>query len=551
VNELLTHELREALRERFDDVTATPALYDRIQRRIARRRRVRTVAGALATTAAVLVAIVAAPRLLTGDELRIDDRPGDLGDRPDAASATDPTHGVFTTQGGGLVGVDLASGTRTELLPDPDPGHAATVIDLTVAAGSSIDDFTAIAFDDGAGPIGLITYVRRDGGEVRTSFTPNDGRLPGHSNRGWRTISPDGRWLAYSAYLDEDRSGVGLVPIDATTGELDTDEQRFLPGVGAPAGWTGPVTEPGDRSVMVHHSDGEGRFTATILERTADEFDVIETVHLDVDHVDDPDGTGMRRLVFGSLLPGQLDDARFDVVIEHPEVESSELVPRDHAVVRYRGPDGRAAVRFELSERTGNPDLAVRARTALLTLDSGSASDDPDTDGAAWLIRAEVDGDEITLEPHGPLIRGVVSGALLDAPRDDQPPTDPDALPPLTWDAPADYRYTLRSACGNRSDLGRHVIVVEDGEVTSTEAPRRGGGAPTRLGFVAEYDGDAPTLLELYDEARAATEAGAYLVEFTTDPATGRPTRLDIDRDVGATDDEACFIVEDYAPTVR
>lgn len=546
MNELLTDELRATLHERFGDVAATPALYERIQRRIARRRRVHVVA-ALATTAAVLVGLGVVPGLLAGDELRIDDRPQELTGRPDAAPAAEPTHALFTTQGGGLIGIDLADGSRTDLVPEPD--HSATVRDMTVAAGSSIEDFTAIAFDDGAGPIGFVTYVRRDGGETLTSFTPNDGRLPGHP-RGFHTISPDGRWLAYNGGTAEDQ-GVGLVPIDDTTGQLETDEQQSIAGLAGPVGWTGPVSEPGDRSVMVHPPDLEGRFTATILERTTDGFDVIETVPVDLGPIDDPDGSAMRRHAFGSLVPGEIDDTRFDMRIEHPEIEIGERSRPSHTTVRYEGPDGRAEVRFELSGRGGNPHLAVQARTALLTFDGPRLDLEWDTieDGEAWLIRANVDGDAITLEPRGPLTQGVVSGALLGSPpADDESTTDPDPLPPLTWEPPANYRFTLRSACGNRSDLGRHEIVVEDGRTASVQNPRR-NGVPGRLAFTAAYDAEAPTLLELYDEARAAAEAGADNVELTTDPATGRPTRLDIDWDTGATDDEACFIVSAYSAT--
>lgn len=545
MNELLSDELRATLHERFDDVAATPALYERIQRRIAHRHRVRAVA-ALAMSVAVVVAVVALPGLLTGDELRIDQRPQELAGHPDATPATDPTHALFTTRGGGLVGVELADGTRTLLVPEPD--HSANVIDLTVAAGSSLEDFTAIAFDDGSGPIGFVTYVRRDGGETLTSFTPNDGRLPGHSNRGHRTISPDGRWLAYHGNVGED-PGVGLASIDVTTGQIDTDGQQFIAGLAGPIGWTGPVSEPGDRSVMVHPPHAEDGFTATILERTRDGFDVIETVPVDLGPIEDPDRSTMRRHAFGSLLPGELEDTRFDVRLEHPEIEIGERARPSHAVLRYRGPDGQAQVRFEMVGRGGNTQFAAQARTALLISDGPTLDDG--RDGEAWVIRASVDGDEVTLEPRGPLTRGIVSGALLSTPSTGEGPPTPDALPPLTWEPPADYRFTLRSQCGNRSDIGRYEIVVEDGRTASIETSLRSGGEPGRLAFMSAYDAEAPTLVELYDEARTATEAGADHVEVTTEPETGRPIRLDIDWNAGATDDEACFIVSDYSPINR
>ena len=122
-----------------------------------------------------------------------------------------------------------------------------------------------------------------------------------------------------------------------------------------------------------------------------------------------------------------------------------------------------------------------------------------------------------------------------------------------TWDAPDDYEFTLRSRCGNRNDLGVYEITVEDGEVTNVDAPHweRIGQERGSIGFTSEYAGDAPTLSELAAEADAADAAGADVVELSTDPADGRPTRLDIDWDEEAIDDEACFIVGDYSVTDR
>lgn len=124
---------------------------------------------------------------------------------------------------------------------------------------------------------------------------------------------------------------------------------------------------------------------------------------------------------------------------------------------------------------------------------------------------------------------------------------DPSAV---AWEPPDDYAFVLRSRCGERADLGRYEIVVQDGAVTDVHAPHweRLGHDLASIGFESGYIGEAPTLLELVDEAEAAEAAGAEVVELTVDAVDGRPMRLDIDWDEGAVDDEACFIVSDYEP---
>lgn len=103
------------------------------------------------------------------------------------------------------------------------------------------------------------------------------------------------------------------------------------------------------------------------------------------------------------------------------------------------------------------------------------------------------------------------------------------------------------------SDLGVYEITVEGGEVTDVDAPHweRIGQERGSIGFTIDYAGVAPTLSELAAEAVAVEAAGADVVELPTEPTDGRPTRLDIDWDEAATDDEACFIIGDYSVTDR
>jgi hypothetical protein len=101
------------------------------------------------------------------------------------------------------------------------------------------------------------------------------------------------------------------------------------------------------------------------------------------------------------------------------------------------------------------------------------------------------------------------------------------------WQEPGAYTYTLDSLCGERSLLGTFRITVANGRVVSAEPA---------------HD-QAPTIGALLAEARAAREeedADVVEVEYADD---GRPTRIGIDYDVQALDDEACYHIADYVPT--
>lgn len=145
----------------------------------------------------------------------------------------------------------------------------------------------------------------------------------------------------------------------------------------------------------------------------------------------------------------------------------------------------------------------------------------------------------------GAWLAGCAPATQGDVPSD--APRSATGLDAETWDAPDDYSFVLHSRCGERDGLGRYAIVVEGGEVTEVDAPHwaRVGREGGRIGFVSDVAGGAPTLPELVAEAAAAEAAGADVAELNTDE-DGRPTRLDIDWDEEALDDEACFIVSDY-----
>lgn len=109
------------------------------------------------------------------------------------------------------------------------------------------------------------------------------------------------------------------------------------------------------------------------------------------------------------------------------------------------------------------------------------------------------------------------------------------------WEEPATYEYELQSDCGERTLLGRYRITVTDGEVTDVAA---GDDQAAVVVGDDELREAVPTLGELLEEAREAEAAGADVVNVETDgdPA-GRPGLIEIDHDLDADDDEACYVV--------
>ena len=118
--------------------------------------------------------------------------------------------------------------------------------------------------------------------------------------------------------------------------------------------------------------------------------------------------------------------------------------------------------------------------------------------------------------------------------------TDISSIP--SWQAPDAYVFTVESSCGERSLIGKFRVVVEDGSVVEAE----GLDEPGRALFEHGPGDEVPTLSELLDEAAAAQEEGADVVEVeVTDE--GRPTEINIDWETDATDDEACYEITGYS----
>jgi hypothetical protein len=117
-----------------------------------------------------------------------------------------------------------------------------------------------------------------------------------------------------------------------------------------------------------------------------------------------------------------------------------------------------------------------------------------------------------------------------------------------TWKEPDSYAFTLESACGERDLIGTFRMTVVNGMVTAAE----GRDEPGRRLLRQRMPHQMPTLTGLLNEARQAQRDGADVVETRVDPADGHPTKITIDHERAAMDDEACYTVSDFvtpAPT--
>jgi hypothetical protein len=323
-----------------------------------------------------------------------------------AEAGDEPTDALLVLPDGTLVSHELDSGDQRPLAPAPHPG--ADVIDLHVGAQGTIDDFTAIAYDDGTGPLGFLTYARRDGGEVVVTFTPTS-LLPGrHSNRGYRTVSPDGRWLAYVAGVGADRLATFLVPLDPDDAAPQPEQAIRLARAVSPLDWTGD-TSPGGHSRITGAI--RGGFEQVVLERTDDGFAVVDETVL---HDDDPFEAN-RQVASTSQRPGAADDPRFDLRV-HRHQQVGNRFGNDVVELRYHAAEGEEHVlEFAVAPGSGNWRLAAHGRTALATVDH--VLDPPDAEaGRGFLVRvSEVDGDVTFSEPV--VLPGGPTDAALLAPR--------------------------------------------------------------------------------------------------------------------------------------
>ncbi|GII97731.1 hypothetical protein CLV28_2091 [Sediminihabitans luteus] len=102
-----------------------------------------------------------------------------------------------------------------------------------------------------------------------------------------------------------------------------------------------------------------------------------------------------------------------------------------------------------------------------------------------------------------------------------------------------DYAYVLDAGCGERALYGRFEVTVEDDVVVEVVGP---DGSVEPETFTSWGGATIPDLLD-----RLADDAG-HLTAFDADPATGVPTRYELDPLPEAIDDEECATISDFTP---
>jgi hypothetical protein len=125
------------------------------------------------------------------------------------------------------------------------------------------------------------------------------------------------------------------------------------------------------------------------------------------------------------------------------------------------------------------------------------------------------------------------------------PAGGPPPPPAVPWREPPAYAFTLESRCGERALIGTFRVSVVDGKVSTAE----GLDEPGRRALTTQPAADlVPTLRALLDRIREARQSGAHVADVEFDPVAGHPTKITIDREASAIDDEECYTVTDVEP---
>ncbi|MBM2614524.1 hypothetical protein JIG36_03015 [Actinoplanes sp. LDG1-06] len=114
---------------------------------------------------------------------------------------------------------------------------------------------------------------------------------------------------------------------------------------------------------------------------------------------------------------------------------------------------------------------------------------------------------------------------------------------PVAWTEPAAYTYVLESSCGERALIGRFRITVEKGAVAGAV----GLDEPGRQMVETGRSEPIPSVGMLIDQLNDARVAGAHEADLETG-ADGVPTRITIDPEKNAVDDESCYAISDLTP---
>lgn len=110
------------------------------------------------------------------------------------------------------------------------------------------------------------------------------------------------------------------------------------------------------------------------------------------------------------------------------------------------------------------------------------------------------------------------------------------------WSEPGHYGYTLRSSCGERLVHGTIRLTVKDGKVIDADGLDESGDNTVEAAKLENL----PSLKDLVTEYESVVRRGADKAVAEFDPGDGHPTRIDLDPERNAIDDEACYWISDY-----
>ncbi|WP_317447013.1 DUF6174 domain-containing protein [Streptomyces collinus] len=113
----------------------------------------------------------------------------------------------------------------------------------------------------------------------------------------------------------------------------------------------------------------------------------------------------------------------------------------------------------------------------------------------------------------------------------------------IAWTEPSAYTYTLTSTGGERLLIGTFRVTVRDRKAVRVVGLDEQGRAVVRRAPDA-----VPTLGGLLRELAEARRGGADTAEVRYSSA-GHPLRISLDWSADAVDDEARYVISDYAVT--
>jgi hypothetical protein len=523
--------VRDSLQARAQDVEPTPALWQEVDRRIARRRRLRVGALALAGAAAVLAAIAVVPSLLPDDVERLPD----IADQPPPSLPAGPAAAVARSDGS-LETVDLVTGDAAVA---PRPGTAGGgVTQVVVDPTSTRDQVRAVVVRVGPDQIEHeVVGPDTSRGTAQDGLAPTDGF-------GSTVLSPAGEHLA--TILPDPDAAPGTAPQGAVVIAPVAEPGRLWSPASsgvmvAPPGtqlleWTGGVADVGDVSSLIVRLPG-GTPQVQTLTRTAEGFDAV--------------GAPFAWVALDEWLdPG---DQVLDVASQR-QVAGPEVVP-DRALVL--GADGDPYLHtFEPTDagepvtatRMGLTDLGVaRSDPARLSLDARGAGVLVTDGRAAVFIVTDVDGNMVSSTRFpgdyvaGTLIGDVPAPELPPAPAPEPEPDDTPggeaAPPPAAGGLPAPLVIADGPdlvLLGDDDPTSRTTLVTlpAEGESAFTSLAVRAGSTPTDLTvvsrtmaegmvdlrFIHVEDGEVVVSFDAFDGPYAPTSTAAHVSDVVWSP---------------------------------